>query len=495
MRYGKLATVIAGVFWIVAPMFIASGVATASMTGAPAVRHQDMRKRTDQRYPPEGFSPRLTCGTQAGLPGGVSGSTAISRAESWVSTNVPYDQGACYTNAYGQYREDCSGFVSMAWGLTSSFTTSTLGQVSHQISKAQMTPGDIVLIPGDHTELFVSWADSGHTRANFDAETQPGEGTVHDSNEPVYSGYFGNFAAYRYNHLKTSSAVVAPVGSSNWVQSSNPVAFGVYQSTSGGTLKEAAWESNKWSGWDTNLGTTVTGPVAVDYSDGSYHIFGLDAEGKLYWRGYTATAGWNSWSAIYNGGRQATFKAGTGLSAAVYAGFEHIFGIVPDGGIAQVFRQGSSEWQYTGWGGSNFVATPAINVTDGRVDVYANMSNGIMYQRTYRYNSGFTVWHSNQVQGATMRFAPGTGLSGVYATGREQVFGISLDHTLRQMYYSDPKLGWQTVNWGGQLEGSPAVTASGSQVDVFAKTGGGIYQRYYDGRSFSHWSKQLSYPV
>src|SRR5207253_11405424 len=50
----------------------------------------------------------------------------IARAKAWVDVPVPYDEGSLYQG----YREDCSGFVSMAWQLSKSLTTYTLPTVS-----------------------------------------------------------------------------------------------------------------------------------------------------------------------------------------------------------------------------------------------------------------------------------------------------------------------------------------------------------------------------
>lgn len=41
----------------------------------------------------------------------VARSTIIARGQDWVNKNIPYDK------TYDGYRTDCSGFVSMAWGL------------------------------------------------------------------------------------------------------------------------------------------------------------------------------------------------------------------------------------------------------------------------------------------------------------------------------------------------------------------------------------------
>lgn len=85
----------------------------------------------------------------------VSRSSIIARGQDWVDKNVPYNK------TYDGYRTDCSGFVSMAWGLPRpGHTTSTLGEVSKTISKGELQSGDALLCAGTHVTLFVSWADS-----------------------------------------------------------------------------------------------------------------------------------------------------------------------------------------------------------------------------------------------------------------------------------------------------------------------------------------------
>src|SRR5450759_2687295 len=65
----------------------------------------------------------------------------IARAKVWVEAHVPYDQ----RGRYQAYREDCSGFVSMAWGLPASgLTTYTLPTVSQPITRDDLQLGDIL---------------------------------------------------------------------------------------------------------------------------------------------------------------------------------------------------------------------------------------------------------------------------------------------------------------------------------------------------------------
>ncbi len=101
-------------------------------------------------------------------PSPPSGNAVLTRAQSWIDARVPYNQGSSYTNQYGTYRQDCSGFVSMALGLPTSLVTGTLPQVLHRIGKEDLQPGDIMLNTASgnygHAAIFVRWADAAHTK-------------------------------------------------------------------------------------------------------------------------------------------------------------------------------------------------------------------------------------------------------------------------------------------------------------------------------------------
>lgn len=93
--------------------------------------------------------------------GAISRDTIISRAQRWVDLGIPYSQ----TSRFEGYRQDCSGFVSMAWVLpTPGRTTRDLAQVCVPITKDQLQPGDILLKPGSHVAIFAGWVDPERTR-------------------------------------------------------------------------------------------------------------------------------------------------------------------------------------------------------------------------------------------------------------------------------------------------------------------------------------------
>jgi hypothetical protein len=131
----------------------------------------------------------------------------IDRAQTWVDQGVPYDMNGYQSDPQGKnYRTDCSGIVSMAWGLDDSLSTVTLPDVSHKISKDELKPGDILLKGGPGTEganghvaIFNGWANDEHT-AYHALEENGSLGTVaHDVSYPYDQD--DSFVPYRLNGL------------------------------------------------------------------------------------------------------------------------------------------------------------------------------------------------------------------------------------------------------------------------------------------------------
>ncbi len=141
------------------------------------------------------------------------GSEAIERAQSWAEAGVGYSGSNYYTNEYGSYRTDCSGYVSMAWGLGSSYTTVTLPSVSYPIAKDALEPGDILNnpLPGTsgHVVLFAGWADAAKTRYFAYEESPSGGAQLNEIPYPYWPGY-GTFTPRRYIGTTSKTAVPAP---------------------------------------------------------------------------------------------------------------------------------------------------------------------------------------------------------------------------------------------------------------------------------------------
>jgi hypothetical protein len=128
---------------------------------------------------------------------------AMARANDWLTRHVPYNQGACASDPefVGKtYREDCSGYVSMAWGLPSSKVVSEFAAISTRLSSwSQLQPGDALVSPDgtSHIVLFAGWTDTAHTKFTVWHEANTARGTVVDNSGTWLNGYVG----YRYNHI------------------------------------------------------------------------------------------------------------------------------------------------------------------------------------------------------------------------------------------------------------------------------------------------------
>ncbi len=93
----------------------------------------------------------------------------IDRAQIWVKKRVPYSQ----SGSYHGYRRDCSGMVSMAWKLKTSYTSDTIRSAGRRISKSQLQPGDAIRYPG-HVAIFAGWKNK--RKGTYYALEQPGWG-------------------------------------------------------------------------------------------------------------------------------------------------------------------------------------------------------------------------------------------------------------------------------------------------------------------------------
>jgi hypothetical protein len=137
----------------------------------------------------------------------ISGATIISNAQMWLNPCVPYSTSSYHAGTDGNtYRQDCSGYVSMAWKLGSSQTTSTLASFSTKISKSELSAGDILLNAGSHTLIFDKWADDAKTHY-WTYEQHPDCTEYHSVEYPYWSNYDpSGYKPYRSNKVSSTFA-------------------------------------------------------------------------------------------------------------------------------------------------------------------------------------------------------------------------------------------------------------------------------------------------
>ncbi|MFJ4835871.1 hypothetical protein ACIP79_39135 [Streptomyces sp. NPDC088747] len=122
-------------------------------------------------------------GSQAG-----SRQRTLERAATWLTANggrpVPYNQAAYWRDGY---RQDCSGYASMALGLptpgTNTVGLATNRNLTRPIAMGELQPGDLVIDAlGNsntrHVVIFERWNDAAHT-SYLAYEQRGGPGTSH----------------------------------------------------------------------------------------------------------------------------------------------------------------------------------------------------------------------------------------------------------------------------------------------------------------------------
>ncbi|MGQ4515644.1 peptidoglycan-binding protein [Streptomyces sp. DW26H14] len=190
---------------------------TAAMAAGSAVSGRSAATAADQ----DPMTPQGGSGPLHGKTGKDSGSTAvpkttraeiISRAKRWVSAQVPYSMTAYWSDGY---RQDCSGYVSMAWNLPNNEWTGSLAGFGVKIDRADLQPGDILLFhnpadpnKGSHVTIFGGWTDASHTTYLAYEQTPP-----HTRAQATPMAYWSNsdkYVPYRYKGLTEGAAKFGP---------------------------------------------------------------------------------------------------------------------------------------------------------------------------------------------------------------------------------------------------------------------------------------------
>ncbi|KOG36038.1 peptidoglycan-binding protein [Streptomyces resistomycificus] len=207
-------------------VILAAAASTAFVAGqaAPAVAAPHAPARPGV---PTGDEPDTPQGDKAPLhgPGGrPTGQAApvktpettradiIRRAKLWVAAKVPYNMNGYWSDGY---RQDCSGFVSMAWNLPGNEWTGSLERYGVRIAKDDLQPGDILLFhnpadpeKGSHVVIFGGWTDYTHTSYVAYEATRPH--ARRQSTPYAYWSHSDRYLAYRYKGLAGGTAGPEP---------------------------------------------------------------------------------------------------------------------------------------------------------------------------------------------------------------------------------------------------------------------------------------------
>ncbi len=185
---------------------------------AAAAGHAHRAPRADGGADPEPATPQGERGPLGGTGASgppSAGSTVrtttraeiLARAQRWVTAKVPYSMEKYWSDGY---RQDCSGFVSMAWNLGNNEWTGSLAGYATRIARSDLQPGDILLFhnpadpsKGSHVTIFGGWSDSART--HYLAYEQARPQTRKQSTPMAYWNNSSRYVAYRYKGVAGGS--------------------------------------------------------------------------------------------------------------------------------------------------------------------------------------------------------------------------------------------------------------------------------------------------
>ncbi|MET8948784.1 peptidoglycan-binding protein [Streptomyces sp. NPDC004542] len=206
-------------------------------------------------------------------PPATTRTAIIERAKTWVTAQVPYSMTEYWSDGY---RQDCSGYVSMAWNLGSNEWTGSLGQYGVKIGKEELQPGDMLLFhnpadpeKGSHVVIFGGWTDYTHTYYTAYEQTPP-----HTRRQATPYAYWTNsdkYVPYRYKGVTAAAADDAKPGEAAPAPAPAPAASGAPASTSAGTAPGPFPGAAYFGPGADNQYVARLGRMLVDRGAGAYY--------------------------------------------------------------------------------------------------------------------------------------------------------------------------------------------------------------------------------
>ncbi|MBD0741837.1 VCBS repeat-containing protein [Streptomyces sp. CBMA152] len=324
--------------------------------------------------------------------GSITTAEVLSRAQYWVDHDVPYSQSSYTGDPQGRsYRQDCSGFVSLAWHLPTSLTTWSLPDVAAPLGNLdQLQPGDMLDNIDSHVVLFVSWADSGHTTANIMEEAHTGT----NARKATYSrSYINNngFKPYRYNKIVEGTptppkdAGMSNLAGGDFNGDGKADVVGVeattgklfyYPGIGGGSLGDRVQIGTGWGSMSELTSGHFTGSGRLDMAavdaDGVLWIYPGNGDGTF---GERTKAG-TGWDGMHDLAGADLNKDGKSDLVAVESSTGKLF-LYPGNGNGTF---GDRVQIGAGWNGMDQIVSPGDLNKDGKDDIVAReVSTGNLY--------------------------------------------------------------------------------------------------------------------
>ncbi|MFG2232160.1 hypothetical protein ACGFNX_19465 [Streptomyces sp. NPDC048723] len=353
-------------------------------------------------------------GNHAAPGGAVPRSQAIARAKVWVEEQVPYSTNGLMSpyswwadsRTGGRYRQDCSGFVSMAWQLNSSRTTLTLPDVSSQISKWDLQPGD-ALNSNDHVILFAGWRDKAAGTFNYYQESSRSRPTNYNTDGNLYASSLASHPTSSYSALRYKNITDTPP-----VSDASKVHLEIVGADGGMWNTDGDYAAGEWSGSWASLGGTGLKALASAVTGNTMHVYAIGSTGRVYTKDANYSTGqWSTdWAEV-----PGNIQGATALTASVTGNKVHLEVIGADGAMWNTdgdYAAGEWSGSWASLGGTGLKAL-ASAVTGNTMHVYAVGSTGRVFTKDANYSTGqwSTDWAEvpGNIQGATALTASVTG--------------------------------------------------------------------------------------
>ncbi|MGW5743091.1 hypothetical protein [Amycolatopsis sp. NPDC003861] len=350
----------------------------------------------------------------------ITRSEVLTRAQSWLRDRVPYNQGRSWTNEYGTYRQDCSGYVSMAWHLDSSYVTWTLPPLMDVIGWGDLKPGDALWKDTNHVDghiaLFIRWADDAHTMP------------------VVWEEYSEPFTAEERTW------------SSSWARNFTPMRYRNIVDDAGPALGDE--------------GIAASASYRYGHQE---HMFSKGADGALL-------HSYNTGEAIESESFPAELA---GEPVAYVAGDQqHVFGRLADNTIGHWYWYPTDDQpHFEQWGADDIAGNPTGYAFGDQQHVYARGTDGKLKHLYWTPDTGVVEeTQSQDVVGDPVAYVWGD---------QQHVFGRTPAGELGHWYWTPSDNDPNYVSWGGRLAGDPAGYAFGDQQHVFARDTGGKLVHFY----------------
>lgn len=331
--------------------------------------------------------------------GPISGAEMMSRAQYWVNQHVPYNQLAYAADPQGRsYREDCSGFVSMAWHLGTSLVVTD--PAPYDFTNADGTPntaydkgigsfsnlqqGDAMAYPHEHIWLFDQWTDKANGDFTYYAESNPGDPTHGPTSANINSSTLegwprSGYVGLRYNNVTGNAGAhhdFSGDGLDDVVAVNGPTGnLYMYTGDGNGGLNGSKVIGSSWGGMSKVAAGDFNGDgkgdvVAINASDSKMYLYLGNGNGGFSSTGVIGT-GWGGMTHIalgdLDGDGKADVLAVNGSDGKLYDYKSTGTGLVSGTAI------GSS------WGGMTQFAAGDLD-GDGKADILAvSGSDGKLY--------------------------------------------------------------------------------------------------------------------